>query len=178
MKVLLYFLSEKDRTSFRHVLFGRFSKCGFLFVKDQELIRFGTGYDQMYFSRVGPLNPVEYEALELLLLAVSDAEAERLFNTCEACARVRILFNLTDLVLFYASVFRDMKDTPLFECKLLNHAQSVILMLRECLDVDNVLRVVLLDVHSRQTLPETLYERLAVYCRPLTVSGVSGMCSA
>lgn len=175
MKVLLYFLGETDRASIRYSLYGRFSQSGFLFVVDRELIRFGTSGGEV-FRRMGPLDPSRCEDLELLLLTVSSDEAEKLLATCEACARVRIPFNLTDLILFYASIFRDLKERSLFDSPTLNHAQSVILILRECLETDNVLRVVVTGLHSRATLPDTLYQHLLPYTRPLLVSSVTGSC--
>ena len=174
MKVLVYFTAEQNRSPYRYALYGRFSKTGFLFVVNNQLIRYGTGSGAC-FGRIGPLVPSDYDELDLLLLPASDEETERLFKTCEACSKVKVPFNLQDLVMFYMNSFVTLRDIPFFECTTLNHVQSVILMLRECLDVDNVVRVVLVDMHSRQTLVDSLHAQLAVYCRPLTVSGVEDM---
>ena len=56
--------------------------------------------------------------------------------------------------------FREVPDTPLFECETLNNVQAIILVLRECLPKDHALQGVLRSLHSRQTLAEDLYNSL------------------
>lgn len=171
MKVLIYFLSEENRSALRYSLYGRFSQAGMLFVKDGQLIRFGTNGGES-FSRVGPLDPTKCDDLELLLLPTALDEAETLLATCDACARARIPFNLRDLLAVHVSPFFDLPDHSLFDAPTLNHAQSIILILRECLHKDHVIQPVVKGLHSRQTLLETLYFQLMPYTRPILVSSV------
>lgn len=173
MKVLLYFVTERQREIRPvYVLYGRFSRAGFLFVKDKRLIQFGTTSGRVFEQLQGLHDAaLEEEDVELLLLSMSEEEAHRILRTCEACASSKIPFNLRDLVLMYLPL-RNVRDTPLFEVETLNHAQSIILILRECLEKDHELQPVLAGLHSRQTFVETLYQHLLPYAQPLVRGSV------
>jgi hypothetical protein len=167
---MLYFQCDACRTSetLRYIMYGKYAQSGFVFVKDKVVTWFGTRVGMVYSQATKELDQKTLETLEFLLLSVEDEEVERLYKTCEACAKSKIPFNLYDLLLIHVP-FRDIQDIPLFEVRTLNNAQSIILILRECLLPEHPIRAAISELHSRQTFVETLHEIL----KPLTIPVVS-----
>jgi hypothetical protein len=67
--------------------------------------------------------------------------------------------------------FRNPVEKTLFEAGSLFCSQSIILILRSCLDEDHPLQTILWNIHSRTTTPSQLYTELKSVCLPV-VSGL------
>jgi len=173
-KIFLFFVSEPGReNTVRGALYGRFSQVGFAVVHDENATLYVTNTGCIYSEYdASKLTQMQRDTMTLLRLSVTQDEAEKIHKTCEACAKARIPFNLSDLLLIYMPL-RDARDVPLFEAETLNSAQAVILILRECLDPDHHLRGALEGLHSRQTFVETLYDRIRPYATPAVVGLLS-----
>lgn len=170
MKVALFFLNPTGRTPETLIcgMYGRYNIGGFVFVHDTRIEAFMTREGES-FSRVewGAQRPNGgmLGEMHFLLLCVDDGEKHRLLATCEACVKVRKPYNLKDVLLIHVP-FREVEDLPIDRAPTLNNTQSLILILRECLNPDNRLREGIEGLHSRQTFLEELYNRLL----PLAVS--------
>ena len=174
-KIMLFFVSEPGRgETLKAVLYGRFSQVGFAITQEGgDTALFVTNAGHAYCKTyTGALTREHRDAMTLLRLSVTQPEAEKIHETCEACVKARIPFNLADLLLMYMPL-RDTRDVPLFEAEKLNNAQAVILILRECLDPDHHLRGAVEGLHSRQTFVEALYDRIRPYATPVGV-GILG----
>ena len=167
MKTLLYFECESARTpeTLRYVLFGRYSQAGFLFEREGQIILFGTRKGKNFYKEVLSLDE-QAASWDILLIPVSADEGEKLFETCDACARSNIPFNLIDLLLIHIP-FREVEDLSLFKAPTLNNAQAVILLLRECLSPGSRLRGVSEALHSRLTFVETIYDCIRPHSTPV-----------
>lgn len=172
MKTLLYFECEPERTpeSLRYVFFGRYSRTGFLFVRDGEIVLFGTCQGATFYRQVLPLEEPA-SSYDFLLLPVATEEGEKLYETCDACARSNIPFNLVDLLLIHVP-FREVEDLSLFNAPTLNNAQATILLLRECLLPGSRLRGVAEALHSRLTFVESIFDAIRPHATPVFWSGL------
>lgn len=165
MRVYLYFRRDKDRTPYsaRYLVYGRYSQTGFIFEGSDGVRAFGTwlgGTFSEYERGVDDLMPEwpgRLDALEIMPRLTQEV-SETLLKTCEACAQANIPFNLVDLLLIHMPF--DKEDTRLFQVRSLNNCQAVILILRECVSPHHNLHQVVKQMHSRQTLVETLYDKV------------------
>jgi hypothetical protein len=161
----------------RHLLYGKYGEAGFLFVTDCMIEGFWTNSGQKYERRFWTCKKdrfCEHSSVDFLLLPVNDDEAYKLWGTCDACVQVGKPFNLVDLMLMHVP-FRDAEDRSVYESSTLNNTQAVILILREGLRLDNQLRNGIEGLNSRQTLTETLYERLRPYTVPVFWSHLTSL---
>jgi hypothetical protein len=152
-------------------MYGKYSKTGFIFLVPDGIEMYGTGYGETFNC----MRDVDYQSwpglLDFLLLPIDAEEAERLRQTCDACAKSNIQFNAVDLLLIHVP-FRDVEDTSLFSSTTLNNAQSVILIMRECLKADNPLKTLFLNLHSKLTFVETIYDHVRPHTQPVLWSAV------
>lgn len=119
-----------------------------------------TGYFEELKLSLTPASLVEFNAsYDLLRLVVTSEEGDRILRTCRGCVLSRKRFNLRDLILKYVP-FREPVELPLFETHSLNDTQSVILILRECLDLDNPVSVLVRGLHSRLASASSLFDTL------------------
>jgi hypothetical protein len=179
MKVVLFFFNNHGRgpESMRHILYGRYARVGFLFVSDCMMEGFWTSAGQKYGRRFLTCKKdrfCEEGDTDFLLLPVNDEEAHRLWGTCDACVQAGKPFNLVDLLLMHVP-FRDVEDLSVIDSPTLNNTQAVILILRECLRIDNQLRNGIEGLNSRQTLTENLYDRLRPYTVPVFWSSLTSL---
>ena len=107
------------------------------------------------------------------MLSVDEEEARKFRATCEACAVTHKQFNLQDILLMLMP-FRDPAEISIVDAKTLNNTQAIILILRECLNLDNPLRLGLEGLHSRMTFMNNLYDNLAPYALPVLWSNLVG----
>jgi hypothetical protein len=180
MKVGLFFLHNFDypADSIQHAMYGRYEECGLLFVGEREIEVFmteqGGEYHKVGFTKKKWWNPLN---LDFLMLSVDEEEQLKLKNTCEACVAAHRPYNLKDVLLMQLPFFNPPEST-IFEVEKINNTQAVILILRECLNPSNTLRLGLEGLHSRQTFASTLYERLSPHALPALLSGLMGQLRA
>ena len=103
---------------------------------------------------------------DFLLIALTEDEQEKLWQTCDACVKARKPFNLIDLVLFHVP-FREVEDLDVIAAPTLNNAQAIIVILRYCLNSNHNARNALNLLNSRKTLMEDLYCSLRPYALPV-----------
>ena len=153
---MLFFQREAQRNPVLQAMYGLYGICGFFMVHD-------TGRTDMFCTMAGTTFKwlIEHDrcGMDFLLLPADRETSLKVYDTCVAIVRSRIKFNLKDLLLMHVP-FREVVDTPLFECDTLNNVQCIILILRECLPDDHALQAVLRSLHSRQTLADGLYNNL------------------
>ncbi len=104
---------------------------------------------------------------EFLLVPSSEEEEIMIHKTCEACVTSKIKYNLRDVMLS-SLPFRDPQEKTLFQASQLYCAQSIVLILRECLNPDNVMARCLQTFHSRTVTASTLYHYTVPHCTPVT----------
>ena len=107
-------------------------------------------------------------AHDILQLAVSADEGDRLLKTCRACVQAKKRYNYRDVLLCNVP-FRNPVDRTIFEAPTLHDAQAVILVLRECLDKDNPLLGVVGTLNSRTTMPSALFTCLEKHLQPVVI---------
>ena len=178
MKVVLFFLREHVRTSdtFEYMMYGKYEEGGLIFVSDTAIEGFYTVPDAEYSRHVlthGRGWNSAKVADDFLLLSLDEEEKRRLKATCEACATVKKPFNMRDVLLMYVP-FVDLKELSIAEAPTLNNTQAIILLFRECLNADNPLRKSVGVLHSRQTLLEAVYDRVAPHALPVLWSNLVG----
>jgi hypothetical protein len=97
---------------------------------------------------------------DFLRLGVTPEEGDLILRTCRGCVRARKRYNLRDLLLKNVP-FREPEELALFDTHSLNDTQSVILILRECLPLDNPVAVQVRGLHSRLASASALFEVLS-----------------
>jgi hypothetical protein len=178
MKVVIFFVGNSDLL--RNALFGRYIGGGFLFVEGSKIEAFhsraGEEYSKHIFSDA-TIEVFKKEGLEteFLLLSVDEEETRKIRATCEACAATHKQFNLQDVLLMLIP-FRDPPEISIVDAKKLNNTQTIILVLRECLNSDNPLRLGLEGLNSRMTFLDNLYDRLAPYALPVLWCNLAPPC--
>ena len=110
------------------------------------------------------------ETHDFLFVDVTVEELRKISETCEACVLSKIPYNTRDMVLSVVP-FRNPVEKTLFEAGSLFCSQSIILILRSCLDEDHPLQTILWNTHSRTTTPSQLYTGLKSTCLPV-ISGL------
>ena len=180
MKVGLFFLHDLNysKDSIQHVIYGRYEECGLLFVGEREIEMFmtkqGGEYHKAVFTEQNLLQKwLNRFNLDFLMLSVDEDEQLKLKKTCEACVASHRPYNLKDVLLMQLPFYSPPEST-IFEVEKINNTQAVILILRECLNPSNTLRLGLEGLHSRQTFASTLYERLSPHALPAQLSELMG----
>jgi hypothetical protein len=182
MKVGLFFWHNLNypEGSIQHAMYGRYEECGMLFVGEREIEVFlteqGGEYHKVVITKQRGWNPINLE-LDFLMLSVDEEEQFKLKKTCDTCVAAHRPYNLKDVLLMHLPFFNPPEST-IFEVEKMNNPQAVILILRECLNPSNTLRLGLEGLHSRQTFASTLYERLSPHALPALLSGLMGQLRA
>jgi hypothetical protein len=156
MRTLLFFQREHARPPLKQLMFGVYKGCGLMLLEhadSAEMFRTEAGKTYNWLPRY------DRDLTDFLLLPVDEEASQQVARTCRALCQAKVPFNLKDLLLLHVP-FREVPDTPLFECATLHNVQAIILVLRECLPQDHALQTVLRGLHSRQTLAEDLYNGL------------------
>ena len=185
MKVALFFLQRMVKTlddTVQQLMYGRYTEGGFLFVGDSDIKGFFTIPDREYsmvaFSESFISKCREGgAAIEFLMLSIDEEETRKIRATCEAFAKTHKPFNMKDVLLIHVP-FREPVEISIFDAQTLNNTQAVILILRECLNQDNPLRVGLDGLNSRKTFMSDLYDRLAPYTLPVFWSSLNSSLAA
>ena len=168
MRLMIYFFAEHWwPNSLGVTIYGRYSTVGFAFSEENKLTLYGTRQGRCFSrfqNRADLFHNVEGK-LDLLLPDVDAQTIDVIYRTCEALVEAKVPFSTQDFLLM--SLQFNGPERPLFECRTLHDSQAVILVLRECLPKDHELLGVLTAFNSRQTYPETLYDRIALYCIPV-----------
>lgn len=184
MKVVIFFVGN----TVNNPVWGRYIGGGLIFTGDSNCENRNS--IDAFFSRSGEvfsrreftdstIKKYSEEGLEVefLQLYVDEEEARKIRATCEACAITRKPFNMRDVFLMLLP-FRDPEEISLFEAETLNNTQAIILILRECLNKENPLRMGLEGLNSRNTFLDNLYDRFAPYALPVLwcnlIGGVVG----
>jgi hypothetical protein len=110
------------------------------------------------------------ETHDFLFVDVTADELRKISETCEACTLSKIPYNTRDMVLSVVP-FRSPREKNIFEAESLFCSQSIVLILRSCLDQEHPLQSILWNIHSRTTTPSQLYTELKSACLPV-VSGL------
>jgi hypothetical protein len=168
MRLMIYFFTEHWwPNSLGVAIYGRYSTVGFAFSEEKKLTIYGIRQGGCFseFHNGADMLCNEEGKLDLLLPDVDAQTVDVIHRTCEALVKAKVPFNLQDFLL--APLGFQVPDRPLFDCKTLHYAQAVILVLRECLPKDHELLGALAAFNSRQAYPETLYDRIALYCIPV-----------
>ena len=103
---------------------------------------------------------------DFLFVDVTPEESRKISEMCEACVKSKKPYNTKDMVLCVMP-FRCPREKTIFEAESLFCSQSVILILRSCLNPDHPLQTVLNNIHSRTTTPSQLYTHLKSGCLPI-----------
>ena len=183
MKVVFFFLQRAIKTSddsVQQLMYGRYTEGGLLFVGNSNIEGFFTipgheyamrVFSESYVSNLGKCGIV----IDFLMLSIDEEETRKIRATCEACVQTHKPFNMKDVLLMHVP-FQEPEEISIYDAQTLNNTQAMILILRECLNQDNPLRVGLEGMNSRKTFMASLYDRLAPYTLPVIWSSLnSGM---
>jgi hypothetical protein len=124
-----------------------------------------AAYTNSNFCRVFE-NEMDYHdhTHDFLNIRVDEEELLRISKTCEACVETRIPYNTRDMVLSVLP-FRNPTENDIFHTPALFCSQSIVLILRSCLDANNPIIETLSTVNSRTITPSQLYKILSPCCR-------------
>lgn len=173
MLVFLCFLKQFSMESAVAVSYGKYHYVDLLVVDDAGKIEiFGTRAGGHMKGNVLPRKRIHeikhfISFYDFLLVDTLSDESQTLLETCRTFALVKTPFNRRDCWLYFMPL-RSPREIPLFETTTLSDTQAVILFFRECLRPFHAARTALHGLHSRQTVPVTLYETLLPVCKPLS----------
>ena len=102
---------------------------------------------------------------DFLRIHVSNEELRRVDDTCGVCAKTKIPYNTRDMVLSILPL-RNPKEKDIYHAQSLFCSQSIVLILRSCLDSDHPLQQSLSSVNSRTVTPTQLYDLIRPHCAP------------
>lgn len=148
-----------------------------MFFDQGSVFCYMTSQGETYRRVLPDLDCLAKESFECLLLSLDEEETSKILGTCEACVQVKKPFNLSDILLLYVP-FREVEDLPIDKAPTLNNAQAIILILRECLRLDNPLRQAIEGLNSRQTLLEDLFRQLQPFCVAITTANMRALSSS
>ena len=107
-----------------------------------------------------------HKSHDFLFVDVTAQELMKISETCEACVLSKKPYNTKDMVLSIVP-FRCPREKTIFEADSLFCSQSMILILRSCLNQEHPLQSILWHTHSRTTTPSQLYAELKSACPPV-----------
>ena len=108
---------------------------------------------------------------DFLHVQVQEEELLKISKTCEACVETKIPYNTRDMVLSIFP-FRNPTESDIFHTNTLFCSQSIVLILRSCLDQNNPIIETLSTVNSRTITPSQLYNLLSTCCRQASTNQV------
>lgn len=125
-----------------------------------------AAYTGETFSQV-PQQDFWYEdqTHDFLRIDVSGEELRRINDTCDVCAKTKIPYNTRDMIMSIIPL-RSPKEKDIYHATSLFCSQSIVLILRSCLDSDHPLQQSLSSVNSRTITPTQLYDLIRPYCSP------------
>jgi hypothetical protein len=113
----------------------------------------------------------EDQSHDFLSIRVSHEELRKISDTCEACVETKIPYNTSDMVMSIIPM-RNPKERSIYQAGSLFCSQSIVLMLRSCLDAEHPLQLGLASVNSRTITPSQLYILMRPHCSPSCVKQV------
>lgn len=108
---------------------------------------------------------------DFLSVRVSTEELRRISDTCEACVATKIPYNTKDMVLSIIPL-RNPKEKNIYQAGSLFCSQSIVLVLRSCLEPGHPLQASLAGVNSRTITPSHLYSLIRPHCVPACLKQV------
>jgi hypothetical protein len=115
----------------------------------------------------------EDQTHDFLRVSVSSEELRRIDDTCEACVKTKIPYNTKDMVMSIIPL-RNPTEKDIYHTRSLFCSQSIVLVLRSCLDANHPLQQSLLSVNSRTITPSQLYALIRPYSAPACKNQVLG----
>jgi hypothetical protein len=120
----------------------------------------------------------EDQSHDFLRIHVSNEELRRIDETCEACVRTKVPYNTRDMILSIIPL-RNPKEKDIYHATSLFCSQSIVLVLRSCLDATHPLQRELASVNSRTITPSQLYDLVRPYSIPACRNQVmAGPCTS
>lgn len=120
----------------------------------------------------------EDQSHDFLRIPVSCDELRRIDETCEACVKTKVPYNTRDMILSIIPL-RSPTEKDIYHAKSLFCSQSIVLVLRSCLDQNHPLQPSLASVNSRTITPTQLYDLIRPYSTPACKSQMMmGACSS
>ena len=107
----------------------------------------------------------EDQSHDFLSVSVSDEELKRISDTCEACVETKIPYNTRDMMLSIIPL-RCPTEKNIFQAGSLFCSQSIVLVLRSCLEPAHPMQASLESINSRTITPSRLYSLLRPHCTP------------
>jgi hypothetical protein len=107
----------------------------------------------------------EDKSHDFLSVRVSSEELRRISDTCEACVETRLPYNTKDMLMSIIPL-RNPKEKNIYQATSLFCSQSIVLVLRSCLDAGHPLQQSLASINSRTITPSHLYELMRPHCTP------------
>jgi len=108
---------------------------------------------------------------DFLTLRVSEEELKRICDTCEACVETHIPYNTRDMLLSIIPL-RNPTERSIYQTGSLFCSQSIVLVLRSCLEKDHPAQLDLASINSRTITPTQLYFLMRPHCAPACVNSV------
>lgn len=153
--------------SFVKLVAGPYVHTELIVSERDKAVCYSTYLGGHYSSMPGDELGMSDNTFDYLMLQTSQAEDDLIARTCAACAQSRIPYNTRDMVLSTIP-FRCPKDSGLFQAGSLYCAQSVILVLRECLESDSDFYRAIIGINSRTITPSQLYSVLLPFALPVS----------
>jgi len=113
----------------------------------------------------------EDQSHDFLSVRVSSEELRKISDTCEACVETKVPYNTSDMILSIIPL-RNPKEKTIFQAGSLFCSQSIVLVLRTCLEASHPLQPSLASTNSRTITPSQLYALLRPYCVPACINQV------
>jgi hypothetical protein len=142
-----------------------------VFTQDGKKTMFSIPAGGIFTKSLLDRNSVSDTTHDFLLIPSSQDEENKIYTTCEACATSKLKYNIKDVMLS-SLPFRNPEEKSLFQPPQLYCSQSIVLILRECLDADNCLNQGLQGLHSRTVTASTLYQNIVQHCGPFAFDSV------
>jgi hypothetical protein len=154
---------ERSTKALVHLLAGPFVHTEMLVATPTESTMFTIHLGGVFCK--APYDPVAHKNFTFLSLSTSPDEELKILKTCEACVSCKIKYNTRDMLL-HAFPFRNPEERGLMQAPSLYCAQSMVLILRECLESVNPLlrQIDPSNLHSRTVTPSSLYELIHPLC--------------
>ena len=102
---------------------------------------------------------------DFLKITVSSDELRRIDETCETCVKTKVPYNTIDMVLSIIPL-RNPTENDIYHTRSLFCSQSIILVLRSCLEINHPLQSIIASANSRTITPSQLYGLLRPYSTP------------
>ena len=115
----------------------------------------------------------EDQTHDFLRIDVNSEELRRVNDTCETCVKTKIPYNTRDMVLSIIPL-RNPREKDIYHASSLFCSQSIVLVLRSCLDANHPLQPNLLSINSSTITPTQLYDLIRPHCTPASTNQKKG----